>query len=349
MGWGDGTAREQRWSTVSGLHAAPAAIHHDGTQRGHPARAHHGGGAGAARRTGRRAGGGAARARGRRSRPGRPAGAAGRREPGGGTGGRGAGAHPGAGPQRRGAAAGRGGPGAGRADPRRAGGRGRRRGRLQPPAARHAGAGRRPGWRRRSTSAWPASRRPGRCSADRPLAEVAAGAGTPTRRTSPGSGPSWPAARRARGCARSSHSSKTTRCPARQPEAMTAQDTKLWHSMSFADADRMIAWLKAIGFTEHATYRDEADPSVVDARRVAVAGRRRDHVRLPATRRRDRQRGRLGGVPRHRRPRRRPSSGPWPPVRPSCASCVDQDYGGRGGSVADPEGNHWSFGDYQPK
>ncbi len=34
VGWGDGTAREKRWSTVSGLHAAPAAIHHDGTQRG---------------------------------------------------------------------------------------------------------------------------------------------------------------------------------------------------------------------------------------------------------------------------------------------------------------------------
>ena len=27
---------------------------------------------------------------------------------------------------------------------------------------------------------------------------------------------------------------------------------------------------------------------------------------------------------------------------------TEQDYGGRGGSVADPEGNHWSFGDYQP-
>jgi uncharacterized glyoxalase superfamily protein PhnB len=27
---------------------------------------------------------------------------------------------------------------------------------------------------------------------------------------------------------------------------------------------------------------------------------------------------------------------------------VDQDYGGRGGSVTDPEGNHWSFGSYQP-
>ena len=34
VGWGDGTAREKRWSAVSGLHAAPAAIHHDGTQQG---------------------------------------------------------------------------------------------------------------------------------------------------------------------------------------------------------------------------------------------------------------------------------------------------------------------------
>jgi AraC-like DNA-binding protein len=34
VGWGDGSARAARWSTVSGLHAAPAAIHHDGHQRG---------------------------------------------------------------------------------------------------------------------------------------------------------------------------------------------------------------------------------------------------------------------------------------------------------------------------
>src|SRR4051794_41922092 len=44
---------------------------------------------------------------------------------------------------------------------------------------------------------------------------------------------------------------------------MTAAETRLWHSMSFADADRMIAWLTAVGFTEHATYRDEQDPTVV--------------------------------------------------------------------------------------
>jgi AraC-like DNA-binding protein len=34
VGWADGSARSARWSTVSGLNAAPAAIHHDGHQRG---------------------------------------------------------------------------------------------------------------------------------------------------------------------------------------------------------------------------------------------------------------------------------------------------------------------------
>jgi AraC-like DNA-binding protein len=34
VGWLDGRARQKRWSTVSGLHAGPAAIHHDGYQRG---------------------------------------------------------------------------------------------------------------------------------------------------------------------------------------------------------------------------------------------------------------------------------------------------------------------------
>jgi len=34
VGWADGAGRARRWSTVSGLHAAPVAIHHDGTQRG---------------------------------------------------------------------------------------------------------------------------------------------------------------------------------------------------------------------------------------------------------------------------------------------------------------------------
>ena len=39
VGWARRRGRRaQRWSTVSGLHAGPAAIHHDGRQRGDPAR-----------------------------------------------------------------------------------------------------------------------------------------------------------------------------------------------------------------------------------------------------------------------------------------------------------------------
>ena len=34
VGWADGRGRQRRWSTVSGLHAGPAAIHHHGTQKG---------------------------------------------------------------------------------------------------------------------------------------------------------------------------------------------------------------------------------------------------------------------------------------------------------------------------
>jgi AraC-like DNA-binding protein len=34
VGWADGSGRLRGWSAVSGLHAAPAAIHHEGVQRG---------------------------------------------------------------------------------------------------------------------------------------------------------------------------------------------------------------------------------------------------------------------------------------------------------------------------
>ena len=55
-----------------------------------------------------------------------------------------------------------------------------------------------------------------------------------------------------------------------------AANVKHWQTLSFRDADAMMAWLSAIGFTEHATYRDEADASVVgtaDAVYRAVWGR----------------------------------------------------------------------------
>ncbi len=129
---------------------------------------------------------------------------------------------------------------------------------------------------------------------------------------------------------------------------MTAADTKLWHTMAFNDADRMIAWLTAIGFTEHSTYRDETDASLVTHAEWLWPGG--------------------GGIMFGSR---MPESA-IDNVGTSAAylvtddpdavferavsagatverAMVDQDYGGRGGSVADPEGNHWSFGDYQPQ
>ena len=127
-----------------------------------------------------------------------------------------------------------------------------------------------------------------------------------------------------------------------------AADVKVWHTMSFADADRMIEWLSAVGFTEHATYRDETDPSVVvhaewlwpegggimfgsqrDGGVVTnVGGSAAYLVTVEPDRVFDRAVAAGARVVRAMR---------------------DEDYGGRGGSVEDPEGNHWSFGSYQPR
>ena len=127
-----------------------------------------------------------------------------------------------------------------------------------------------------------------------------------------------------------------------------AAEVRLWHTMSFRDADAMIAWLGAIGFVEHATYRDETDPSVVVHAEWLWPGG--GGIMFGSQR--------AGGVVTN--------------VGGSAAYLVtddpdtafdravaagatvirpmqDEDYGGRGGSVEDPEGNHWSFGSYQPQ
>ena len=121
----------------------------------------------------------------------------------------------------------------------------------------------------------------------------------------------------------------------------------LWPTLSFRDADAMIAWLEAIGFTGKTVYRDENDPTHVQHAEIRWPGggimfgsHREGNDVTTATGRgaaylvTDDPDGvfeaavRAGGTV----------------VRPM----VDQDYGGRGGSVADPEGNVWSFGDYRP-
>lgn len=128
---------------------------------------------------------------------------------------------------------------------------------------------------------------------------------------------------------------------------MTAAETKLWLSMAFDDVDRMAAWLTTLGFTEHATHRDERDPSVVahaewlwPAGGGVMFGSRRSGGLLDNV-------GRSAAYLVTDDPddvfRRAVEAGAT--VERELA---DNDYGGRGGSVRDPEGNHWSFGSYQP-
>lgn len=127
----------------------------------------------------------------------------------------------------------------------------------------------------------------------------------------------------------------------------SAADVRLWHTMSVRDADAMIAWLSAVGFTEHATYRDDSDPSVVvhaewlwpDGGGIMFGSQRPDAAV-----------DNVGGSAAYL-----VTSDPDAVFDRAVAAgatvqrpMVDQDYGGRGGSVADPEGNHWSFGSYQP-
>jgi uncharacterized glyoxalase superfamily protein PhnB len=123
----------------------------------------------------------------------------------------------------------------------------------------------------------------------------------------------------------------------------------LWLSLKFHDADQMVGWLTAIGFTEHAIHRAADDPKVVDhAEMVWPAG---------------------GGIMFASYAGDNPD---WPmqpgtgsaylvtddPDRVHAAAVVaggtslydprDEDYGGRTAGVRDPEGNLWSFGTYRP-
>jgi uncharacterized glyoxalase superfamily protein PhnB len=122
----------------------------------------------------------------------------------------------------------------------------------------------------------------------------------------------------------------------------------LWHTLTFTDADAAIGWMTAIGFTEQAVHRDEQKPSVVvhaemlwPAGGGVMFGSFRDNPDWPT----------------------QPGTGAAYLVTDdpdtvfanaieaggrSLREPRDEDYGGRGASVADPEGNLWSFGTYAP-
>ena len=127
-----------------------------------------------------------------------------------------------------------------------------------------------------------------------------------------------------------------------------ASTVRLWQTLRFTDTNMMIGWLEAIGFVEHAVYRDESDSSVVHHAEYLWPG---------------------GGGIMFGTHRPNPD---WPSEPGTGAAYLvaddpdelfaravaagatglyeprDEDYGGRGAAVTDPEGNLWSFGSYQP-
>lgn len=124
-----------------------------------------------------------------------------------------------------------------------------------------------------------------------------------------------------------------------------AATVRLWPALQFRDVEAMTAWLAGIGFVEHSTHGDD-DGTVVHAEWLWPGGG-----------------GLMFGAVRDDSPLQPAGSGavylvtddPDAVFEAAVAggatverAMVDQDYGGRGGSVRDPEGNHWSFGSYQP-
>jgi uncharacterized glyoxalase superfamily protein PhnB len=126
-----------------------------------------------------------------------------------------------------------------------------------------------------------------------------------------------------------------------------AASVRLWHTLTFRDVPAMTAWLRAVGFVEHATYRDETDESlVVHAEWLWPGG----GGIMFGSARSDAAVDNVGTSAAYL-----VADDPDAVFDAAVAAgatvlrpMVEQPYGGRGGSVADPEGNHWSIGSYQP-
>ena len=127
-----------------------------------------------------------------------------------------------------------------------------------------------------------------------------------------------------------------------------AAEVRLWHTMAVRDADAMIAFLSAIGFVEHATYRSETDPTVVEHAEWLWPG---GGGLMFGSVREGGAVSNAGGSAAYL-VTDDPDAVFDRAVEAGATvlrEMVEQDYGGRGGSVEDPEGNHWSFGSYQPR
>lgn len=131
---------------------------------------------------------------------------------------------------------------------------------------------------------------------------------------------------------------------AKTETSTSARAVKHWQALTFRDPETMMTWLRAVGFVEHATYRDDhgtvmhAEWLWPDGGGIMFGSADTGIVRN------------AGGSAAYLI-----TDDPDGAFQRAVAAggeviraMEDQDYGGRGGSVADPEGNHWSFGDYRP-
>jgi uncharacterized glyoxalase superfamily protein PhnB len=122
----------------------------------------------------------------------------------------------------------------------------------------------------------------------------------------------------------------------------------LWQTLRCKDADAEIAWLTAIGFTEHGVFRSDDDPKIVEHAQLVwsggggvMLGSERDTTEWkPET-------GKAGTYLVTDDPaavyEAALAAGATSMMEPT-----EQHYGGTNASVRDPEGNLWSFGDYAP-
>lgn len=120
-----------------------------------------------------------------------------------------------------------------------------------------------------------------------------------------------------------------------------------WITLKCRDADAMLAWLAAIGFTEHLVQRG-ADPTVVEHSELLWPGG--GGVMLGTDRGHDGWPQRPGTSAAYLvtddvdRVYAAAMAGGASSLQPP----TDQDYGARMANVTDPEGNLWSIGDYRP-
>jgi uncharacterized glyoxalase superfamily protein PhnB len=125
----------------------------------------------------------------------------------------------------------------------------------------------------------------------------------------------------------------------------------LFHSLGFADAPAAMTFLEAVGFTRVAVHTDETDPSVVVHAEYSWGDC--GGIMFGSTGRPDREG--LAETAGHAQSycvvatdaevdavHERALAAGATSVRPP----TDQDYGGRGCTIRDPEGNQWSFGSY---